>query len=527
MVHKHGGNLYEHKGAEDFSANINFKGMPEKVKQAALASIEESVHYPDPECTELREALAEREGLKKEQILCGNGAAELMFALAFARKPKTALLPVPSFYEYQQALKAAGCEVRYFYLKEEEEYRIAEDFLKEAEKGYDAAILGNPNNPTGKLIAGKRLEEILALCRRKGSLLMVDESFLDFLDEKDLAETFPCGQLLEKYPNLLVIKSFTKMYAMPGLRFGYVCCADEELLRQMRSKLQPWNVSLPAQRGALAAAAETDFARKTAAETAVNRQKMKEALQEAGYRVFDSCTNYLLFKGPFDLGKYCVNRKMLIRDCSNFPGLEKEFFRICIRSEEENIRLARILKERLRGQILETERLYLRLMEDADFPDLCRMLQDPQVMYAYEHAFEDEEAWEWLKRQQTRYEKDGFGLWAVIEKETGEMIGQCGLTVQDCNGRQVVEVGYLFCRSVWHQGFASEAARACRDYAFRRLEVREVYSIIRDTNLPSIKVARANGMKEREKLIKHYYGMEMPHLVYSITKEEWEWQSRL
>ena len=107
------------------------------------------------------------------------------------------------------------------------------------------------------------------------------------------------------------------------------------------------------------------------------------------------------------------------------------------------------------------------------------------------------------------------------------MIGQCGLTVQDCNGRQVVEVGYLFCRSVWHQGFASEAARACRDYAFRRLEVREVYSIIRDTNLPSIKVALANGMKEREKLIKHYYGMEMPHLVYSITKEEWEWQSRL
>src|SRR5699024_4571878 len=127
----------------------------------------------------------------------------------------------------------------------------------------------------------------------------------------------------------------------------------------------------------------TDFARKTAAETAVNRQKMKEALQEAGYRVFDSCTNYLLFQGPFDLGKYCVNLKMLIRDCSNFPGLEKGFLRICIGSEEENIRLAGILKERLRGQILETERLYLRLMEDADFPDLCRMLQDPQVMYAY------------------------------------------------------------------------------------------------------------------------------------------------
>lgn len=132
--------------------------------------------------------------------------------------------------------------------------------------------------------------------------------------------------------------------------------------------------------------------------------------------------------------------------------------------------------------ILETERLYLRKMTQEDYPALCRMLQDPEVMYAYEHAFSDTEAHDWLDKQLARYAEYGFGLWAVILKETGEMIGQCGLTMQDCNGRQVLEVGYLFCKSYWHKGYATEAATACKNYAFDTLHAEEVYSIIRDTN---------------------------------------------
>ena len=116
--------------------------------------------------------------------------------------------------------------------------------------------------------------------------------------------------------------------------------------------------------------------------------------------------------------------------------------------------------------IMETERLLLREMTDADLPALCRMLQDEEVMYAYAHAFSDEEAHDWLSRQQARYRQYGFGLWAVILKSSGEMIGQCGVTVQDCNGREVLEVGYLFCKDFWGQGYATESAQACRDYAF-------------------------------------------------------------
>ncbi|MGN1021021.1 MAG: GNAT family N-acetyltransferase, partial [Aristaeellaceae bacterium] len=130
--------------------------------------------------------------------------------------------------------------------------------------------------------------------------------------------------------------------------------------------------------------------------------------------------------------------------------------------------------------ILETERLILRKMTQEDYPALCLMLQDPLCMYAYEHAFSDEEAQQWLERQLTRYREDGFGLWAMVRKDTCEMIGQCGLTWQDAGGQRVLEVGYLLQRAYWHQGYATEAAVACRDYAFNVLHAPEVYSIIRD-----------------------------------------------
>ena len=170
--------------------------------------------------------------------------------------------------------------------------------------------------------------------------------------------------------------------------------------------------------------------------------------------------------------------------------------------------------------ILETERLYLRKLNKDDFSNLCSILQDAQVMYAYEHAFTDSEAHDWLDRQIARYRQDGFGLWAVILKETGQMIGQCGITWQDALGIRVPEIGYLFERAFWHHGYATEAAQACRDYAFRILGMDRVYSIIRDTNFASQNVAKRNGMSVCGSLVKHYYGMDMPHLVFCISKQK-------
>ncbi len=170
--------------------------------------------------------------------------------------------------------------------------------------------------------------------------------------------------------------------------------------------------------------------------------------------------------------------------------------------------------------ILETQRLLLRRMEQDDYDDLAEILQDPDVMYAYAHAFEDAEVQTWLDRQQERYQTDGYGLWAVILKETGEMIGQCGLTQQDWNGTSVLEIGYLFKKKFWHQGYAAEAAQGCKAYAFDKLGAKEVCSIIRDTNFASMNVAIRNGMLVRGRFIKHYYNIDMPHYVFSVKKRK-------
>ena len=164
----------------------------------------------------------------------------------------------------------------------------------------------------------------------------------------------------------------------------------------------------------------------------------------------------------------------------------------------------------------ETERLYLRRLEKSDFDALCKILKDKEVMYAYEHAFSDAEVHEWLERQLDRYAEYGFGLWAVILKTSGELIGQCGVTMQDWNGRPVPEIGYLFQKTFWHRGYATEAAAACKEYAFEKLSFKEVFSIIRDNNFASRRVAERNGMSVAGSLTKHYYGIDMPHLVYSV-----------
>lgn len=166
--------------------------------------------------------------------------------------------------------------------------------------------------------------------------------------------------------------------------------------------------------------------------------------------------------------------------------------------------------------ILETERLYLREMDQADFDSLCKILQDGDTMYAYEGAFSDGEVQEWLDRQLSRYRKWNFGLWAAILKETDELIGQCGLTMQPWQETEVLEIGYLFNRRYWHRGYATEAAKACKKYAFDILNAEEVCSIIRDTNIASRNVAVRNGMHVTDTWTKHFKGVDMPHYRYVV-----------
>lgn len=176
--------------------------------------------------------------------------------------------------------------------------------------------------------------------------------------------------------------------------------------------------------------------------------------------------------------------------------------------------------------ILETERLFLRCLTQEDYGDLAEILQDGITMTAYEHAFSDMEVQAWLGNQLRRYrEENGRGLWAVIRKADGEFLGQCGLTYQDTGrSEKEVEVGYLFKRKYWHNGYATEAARGCMKYAFEKLRLDTVVSIIRDTNFASVRVAERNGMMPCGRVVKHYYNMDMPHIVYRMNRAEWAHQ---
>ncbi|MDR1249221.1 MAG: GNAT family N-acetyltransferase [Treponema sp.] len=171
-------------------------------------------------------------------------------------------------------------------------------------------------------------------------------------------------------------------------------------------------------------------------------------------------------------------------------------------------------------KIIETDRTFFREMDANDFDDLCKILQNIDVMYAYEHSFTEEEVWNWLNKNIERYNKNGHGLWAVIQKETNIFLGQCGLTIQETDGKEYLEIGYLFKKDYWHKGYAAESAIECKEYAFKILNSKNVYSIIRRNNIASQKVAERVGMKIINTIVKHYYNIDMPHYIYEIKNME-------
>ena len=167
-----------------------------------------------------------------------------------------------------------------------------------------------------------------------------------------------------------------------------------------------------------------------------------------------------------------------------------------------------------------TERLILRRLTQDDFADLWEMLSDPEVMYAWEHTFNETQVQEWIDTQFERYDETGVGVFAAIAKETGKMVGQFGLVWAEIEGENVLELTYMLKKAYFGKGFAVEASKACLDYAFNEMGVAKVYAPIRPENQPSRKVAEKLGFSVRGKYIKHYNGKDMPHLIYVLDKYE-------
>ena len=348
----HGGDIYRNQIRLDFSVNTNPLGMPDSVREALHQAVEEAEHYPDIHAKELTKAVAERLRISEKRLVFGNGASELFHAVLHAVKPSKILIPVPSFLGYEEAAKAMDCEVIFYEMKKEEKFSLTERILDTLDESISLVFLANPNNPVGNLVEPELIFKIAEKCRQCDITLVLDECFME-LTGKEMTHSFL--NQLDEFPNVVVVRAFTKLYAIPGVRLGYLIC-EQTLAEKIRLQLPEWNLSVFAQRAGVAAIKEQEYVARAVVCIQTQRLFLREELKAAGCNVFDSDADYLLFYSEKKLYELFLQRGILIRDCSNFRGLQRGYYRIAVKSEEQNQIFADVLRE-IHGNAQAVERM--------------------------------------------------------------------------------------------------------------------------------------------------------------------------
>lgn len=343
---KHGGDIYNNSVEMDFSVNLNPLGPPAKVTQVLEKAIEKAPFYPDIEQREVRSVIARGEGIDISNVYAGNGASEIIMALVRAVNPGKALLFEPGFSGYEYALNAAGCHIEHHLLCEKNGFVMKEEDIEALTDDLDIIFICDPGNPVGRNIEDDVIVSILDKTRECGIIVCLDESFFLMSDKSQRGDVLKRSELVERYENLVIIRSLTKILAMPGIRMGYVLSQPENI-RRIRAQLPEWNLSVTSEACIRAGAEllhETDFLQRTIEEIRTGRNYLTQELRNIGFTVFDSDTGFILFKGPEDLYERLLKKQILIRDCSDFKGLNKGFYRIAVKNQEENSRLIQALR---------------------------------------------------------------------------------------------------------------------------------------------------------------------------------------
>ena len=347
----HGGEA--RSGAEieyDFSVNINPLGIPEGVTRRLKESLSRLMQYPDRECSELRAALAIYTGVPAEQILCGNGASELIEASVRALGARSILLTAPSFSGYRHAAEACGTEIRYHELKREEDFALTQRYLEDLAEGPDMAILCSPGNPVGNRIDPDLLMRIAQICGQQGTWLLVDECFIGFTQDEEKTTMRRLLAVPEFSGRLLVLDAFTKRFAMPGVRLGYLMASDPEVLDEIRARQPEWSVSVPAQiAGVAALRASEEYLERSRRLVESERARLAGALSELGFTVYPGTANYIFFSAQEEIFEPLLAEGILIRRCGNYVGLKESDYRVAVLKPEANDRLLEVLCKIMRG----------------------------------------------------------------------------------------------------------------------------------------------------------------------------------
>ncbi len=334
----HGGDIYRNRVKLDFSVNTNPLGMPETVREALHRAVEDCGRYPDITQEKLKQAVGGTIGVRESELLFGGGASGLFMATVRGVAPKRTVIPVPSFYGYEYAAGAAGGELVYCGMEEQAGFLPGEELFSLLTEETDLLFLANPNNPTGRTLSGEYLRAVLAHCRERGIYVVLDECFASFCEGNHSM----LGEV-EEFENLILVNAFTKSFAIPGVRLGYLVCSDSGLLERIRAQLPEWDVSVFAQAAGIACAGEKAYLERTVGYVAKERRFLEEGLRKLGITVLSGEANFLLVHSGRDLYNELLRQKILIRDCVNFRGLSKGYYRIAVKSREENELLLRAL----------------------------------------------------------------------------------------------------------------------------------------------------------------------------------------
>ena len=350
---EHGGDVYawasksgvDPAAIADFSASINPLGPPASARKAFQESYRDISRYPDPYGEELRKTLAKHHEMKPAEILVGNGSTQLIYLLCFALRPRKALVVGPAFSEHANALTLAGAEVSLFSLTADDDFKFCTaDFIAAWDKAPDLAFLTTPNSVTGQLIPRAEIEKIARIALLKNRFLVIDEAFIDFVEAESVKN------LIRDNPYVIILRSLTKYYALPGLRLGYLL-AHSRRVAQFAAYLEPWSVNGPAQKVALACLADRNFGLKTERWLPRERNFLTQALSALkGFEPYPSSTNFLLVRianerGALELQSFLLHKKILIRACNSFAGLGSHHFRIAVRRRKDNRLLLEALRE--------------------------------------------------------------------------------------------------------------------------------------------------------------------------------------
>jgi threonine-phosphate decarboxylase len=350
MTECHGGNIYllaaclgiAENGIIDFSASINPLGVPVSVRSAIKENLECLFNYPDPDAKRLRLKIAEHVGIDAESIVCGNGSTELIYLITRALRPMNVLIPAPTFSEYDRACtRSRGVNIAWHELKKESCFDIDPETLMRAMAGEnslcapcDMVFLCNPNNPTGMLIKRDDMLRIAGAAARFKCMLIVDEAFIDFCADASVIDE------VKNNPYLVVLRSLTKIYALSGLRIGYAVLPSS-LLDTVKEAKEPWTVNSLAQVAGITALDDAAYKTETFRVIEEEKQNLEAGFARLGITYFPSSANYYLLQlEKAQAIVSCLRGKgILVRDCSNFPGLDGTYIRVAVKSKKDNIRL--------------------------------------------------------------------------------------------------------------------------------------------------------------------------------------------